>query len=199
MSGDADRQPSMDGFNSRSPGARLKAAREAQGQLIDALARTLNVSPQVLLAMETDAFTYFDAPVFARGYLRQYAGYLRLPVDEIIAAYDELASVPGLPSLIPPMSVKRVARRWPKIHVPAWVLIVCMVIIASGVFWLMSHQGYRLLATPGVAANGVDAAAPADAAGSAEAQGHPPAPISVRSEPNGSRYRTAPSGSAPPR
>jgi cytoskeleton protein RodZ len=169
MSDAAPRQTSIDGLGSPSPGIRLKAAREAQGQSIDGLSRTMHVSPQVLLAMETDAFNYFDAPVFARGYLRQYAGCLRLPVDEIIAAYDELTSVPELPSLIPPMSIRQVVRRWPTVRMPAWWVIVLVVMLAVAGAWWLSHPGYRLLAVPDASVGGVDAAAPAVGSPSADA------------------------------
>jgi cytoskeleton protein RodZ len=172
MSDAAHRQASIDGLGSLSPGIRLKAAREAQGQSIDGLSRTMHVSPQLLLAMETDAFNYFDAPVFARGYLRQYAGCLRLPVDEIISAYDELTSVPELPSLIPPMSIRQVVRRWPAVRMPAWwviALVMLLVMLAVAGAWWLSHTGYRLLAVPDAYTGGVEAVAPAIGGPSADA------------------------------
>ena len=82
-------------------GPALRAARERRGLSIAAVTEALHVEARVIEAMETGRFTVFDAPVYARGFIRKYGAFLVLPVDDLIAAYDSLSGGPATPTLIP--------------------------------------------------------------------------------------------------
>jgi len=150
MSESADTTPATDaGPASPGPGARLKAARELRGLALGAVAESLHVAPRIVAAMEANDFGAFDAPVYAKGFLRKYAGVLGIPVEEVLAAYDALAAGPSHPTLIPAMNVTPPKPTLPPVPVvPA--LVVAAVVLVGGAFWWWS--GRSRPAVPPVAA-----------------------------------------------
>ena len=64
-------------------------------------AAALRVPPSVIIAMESNRFEAFHAPVYARGFLRQYAGYLALDVATVLAEFEACAAVPAHPTHVP--------------------------------------------------------------------------------------------------
>ncbi|MGH8427819.1 MAG: helix-turn-helix domain-containing protein [Gammaproteobacteria bacterium] len=86
-------QPESAGLNSgRSPGARLKAAREERHLTLDEAAKSLFMARHLLVALEADDFEHLGASVYVRGYLRKYAQFLGLPDDELITDYEVVAA-----------------------------------------------------------------------------------------------------------
>lgn len=71
------------------PGARLKAARESAGLGVQDVAAELRLGSDVIDALEHDAEERLPAPIFVRGYLRNYAGLVGLPAQELVDAYNQ--------------------------------------------------------------------------------------------------------------
>lgn len=71
------------------PGARLRKAREEHGLSLEQVAETLKILPRILLELEADNYKNLPEPVFIRGYLRRYAALMALPVEDVIARFDE--------------------------------------------------------------------------------------------------------------
>ncbi|MDX1562492.1 MAG: DUF4115 domain-containing protein [Gammaproteobacteria bacterium] len=69
-------------------GARLRSAREAQDLSIEDVASELRISIEALTSIEASQFAALGAPVFAKGYLKQYAARLGLNPAEIVDAYQ---------------------------------------------------------------------------------------------------------------
>jgi cytoskeleton protein RodZ len=115
------------------PGARLRAAREARQLGIQQVTDLLHIEPRLIAAMEAEDFAAFDAPVYARGFLRKYAAFLEVPGDEIVAAYERLHSGPGNPSLIPPATAEEPRRDWSALKVP--LAIAAMLVLVGGSYW----------------------------------------------------------------
>ena len=75
---------------------RLAAAREAKGVDLLRAERETKIRRQYLAAMERGAWEELPAGVYARGFLRNYAIYLGLDPDEVLAAWGrERGEVPG--------------------------------------------------------------------------------------------------------
>lgn len=66
----------------------LEVRREAAGYSVDALSKELRIGKQNILALEKGDLASLPSAVFVRGYIRQYAGVLKLDVDELLAAYE---------------------------------------------------------------------------------------------------------------
>ena len=69
-------------------GVRLREAREHRGLSIRDVAEQLNLNEDVLKAIESSSIDKLPAPTFTQGYIRSYARMLKLPVDEILHAYN---------------------------------------------------------------------------------------------------------------
>ena len=118
------------------PGARLRVAREAKALTIEAAAERLRLNPALVLAMEEDRLALLGAPVFARGYLRNYAALLGLPEDEVLASFG-IGEIPE-PSFLPAMELRPKIRdhaRW------AWpIAAVLLAIAVVAAFWWWSAR-----------------------------------------------------------
>lgn len=68
-----------------SVGVSLKVAREAQGLSLDQAASRLRLMIRQLSAMETDDFAALGQPVFARGFVRNYARMLGLDAEALVS------------------------------------------------------------------------------------------------------------------
>jgi len=65
-------------------GASLRAAREAQGLSIQDVARQLRLMNRQIVAMENEDFASLGQPVFARGFVRNYARLLGLDAQALL-------------------------------------------------------------------------------------------------------------------
>ncbi len=71
-----------------TPGLILKREREARGLTLLELSKVTRIPESSLEAIENNNFEDLPAEVFVRGFLRNYARQLSIPVDEIIEAYE---------------------------------------------------------------------------------------------------------------
>jgi len=120
------------------PGGRLQAARLERQLEVAAVALALHVAPTVIEALEQDRFEAFDAPVYARGYLRSYARFLNLSVDEVLAAYDEVAGSRPLPSLLPPANARPLPRDYSALK-KGGLLVFALLLVAASYWWWMGR------------------------------------------------------------
>lgn len=65
----------------------LRQQREVRDIELDEVARATRVSFRYLQALEEGRFELLPAPVFARGFLREYARYVGLDADETVNSY----------------------------------------------------------------------------------------------------------------
>lgn len=90
------------------PGARLRSAREARGLSIVEAANKLHLHQRMVEALESDDVSRMPTPIYARGYLRNYARLVGVDPEVIVAAYDQLGQKG--PELKPPMKPPAQAR-----------------------------------------------------------------------------------------
>jgi len=86
-------------------GNTLSRARRARGITIEDAERDTHVSRRYLQALETEDFTLFPAPVYARGFLRTYSRYLGLNPEELVRVFpngDLTVDIKPLPTVVRP-------------------------------------------------------------------------------------------------
>ena len=76
-------------FFSPGPGERLRAARLSMGYDLAKIASELHLTATVVEALEADDFKEVGARVFVRGYLRNYARIVGMPVESVLRQFDE--------------------------------------------------------------------------------------------------------------
>jgi cytoskeleton protein RodZ len=74
---------------SPGPGERLRAARLSMGFDLAKIASELHLTGRVVEALEADDYSDIGVRVFVRGYLRNYARIVGMPVDSILRQFDE--------------------------------------------------------------------------------------------------------------
>ena len=85
-----NRQPPWDGGADAEPvpfGGWLRRQRELRQVSLREIADTTKISIRYLEALEEDRFDVLPAPVFAKGFLREYARYVGLDPDEVVNTY----------------------------------------------------------------------------------------------------------------
>ena len=72
-------------------GGYLRELREARGASLDEMARATRVGKRHLEALEGEELSELPAPVFVKGFIRAYCGFLQAPSDEALAQYQALS------------------------------------------------------------------------------------------------------------
>ncbi len=70
-------------------GSYLRNAREARGLDLRDAAQQTRISINYLKAIENEEFSKLPGEVFVKGFLKNYARFLRLPEDEVVKRYGE--------------------------------------------------------------------------------------------------------------
>jgi cytoskeleton protein RodZ len=78
----------LPGKTAPSAGTLLREAREARGIALEDLARTLNLQPRIVSALERDEHEALPAPAFVRGYIRSYARLVGMAPESLLADHD---------------------------------------------------------------------------------------------------------------
>lgn len=76
-------------------GARLKAAREASGWTIEDVLFRTQLPRSAVLALESDDFSAFTSPVYAKSFLAQYSRFLNVDAQPWLEALEPGSFVPG--------------------------------------------------------------------------------------------------------
>ena len=82
-----------------SVGQTLREAREELDLTLDQVSTDLRIEPQFLEALENDDFASLAAPVFTKGYLRQYAVRLELDDKAVLTQYYRQVGAQNIPTL----------------------------------------------------------------------------------------------------
>ena len=89
-------------------GQKLKAAREDQRLTFEKVFESTRIRVQYLQALEADDLSVMPSPVQARGYLRNYAEYLGLDVDQVLEELREANAQKPSEVVIGPADVQEV-------------------------------------------------------------------------------------------
>jgi cytoskeleton protein RodZ len=131
MAFDDDKKPTDDGrFRELSSGKLLVWARERAGLSQEQVAKELYMTLTKVRALESDDYRHMGSDTFARGYIRAYAGLVKLDVTQVLAAYERHAQKHGL---VEPA----VPRRAESPNKPLWQFIALLLVVLF-VLWLIS-------------------------------------------------------------
>lgn len=71
-------------------GEQLRSAREQKGLTLERVSDETNIARRYLTALESDDFAVFPGDTYIVGFIRNYADYLSLPSDELVASYRNM-------------------------------------------------------------------------------------------------------------
>lgn len=84
----------------------LKTAREKKKLTIEQVEKATKIRAKFITALEENRFDLLPGPTFARGFVKNYAAVLGLPIEEILAFYRRQANEEQLP-IAPQQSINR--------------------------------------------------------------------------------------------
>jgi cytoskeleton protein RodZ len=115
----------------------LRSAREAKGFSLEELAAELRLERRLILALEESRFDDFGAPVFAKGYLKQYGARLGLAYEDLLSGYYDHVGRTEV-DITPPRTIKLHDER----QITVWViagLAVALLAVFLFVWWMGSE------------------------------------------------------------
>lgn len=122
-----------------SVGQVLREAREAQAIRIEEVASRLRLMQRQIEAMESDDFGSLGQPVFARGFVRNYARLLGLSPDALLVRMEGLTAEPAAAVRQPEPPLQRSWMSSPWLILLLLGLLVLMVTPVAMYWWL--NQG----------------------------------------------------------
>ncbi|AAZ96546.1 conserved hypothetical protein [Thiobacillus denitrificans ATCC 25259] len=187
----------MNGEVQLTVGQTLREAREASGMTLDEASARLRLMHRQVEAMEADDFEALGQPVFARGFVRNYARLLGLAPETLLASMEGAPAAPAEVSYAkPPLQRPWFASSW--VILLALVVLVVLAVPVGLYLWLNSdveEGGQRQVAvSQPTTAGAAPSSAPPATRGEAPAEtpGAPNAPAPV--EGNGATDGTTADG-----
>ena len=161
-------------------GDELRREREIRGISLKEIAEATKVSQRLLEAIEKDDYRYLPAPVFTRGFVREYARYLGLDDDEMVSRYIHFThtlDVPTVSGQPEPLHSDRITaeipipRPYARVDRRIWVFLALLVIFIGAIVGFRAWNARR------------DAAAATTPPARTEPPASAPAPDAVPPEP----------------
>ena len=123
-----------------SVGQLLRDAREAQGVTLEEAAVRLRLMHRQIEAMERDDFESLGQPVFARGFVRNYARLLGLAPESLLARMNGAPTEPAAVSPVePPVQRSWLTSPWLILSLLGLLLVVAVPVALY--LWLNSEAG----------------------------------------------------------
>ena len=151
---DQDPQPQLSEL--ASFGEELRREREIRGISLKEIADATKISKRFLEAIERNDHKTLPAPVFTRGFVREYARYLGLNAEEMVNRYNFAAvgddrieqsahlerlttpQAPPLPGKKPPP--KGIPPAYARVDRNVYILIVVVIALAGVSYWALKHR-----------------------------------------------------------
>jgi transcriptional regulator with XRE-family HTH domain len=151
---DQDPQPQLSEL--ASFGEELRREREIRGISLKEIADATKISKRFLEAIERNDHKTLPAPVFTRGFVREYARYLGLNAEEMVNRYnfaavgdDRIEQSAHLERLTTPQAPPLPGKKQPLKGIPppyarvdrnVYILIIVVVALAGVSYWALKHR-----------------------------------------------------------
>jgi cytoskeleton protein RodZ len=151
---DQDPQPQVSEL--ASFGEELRREREIRGISLKEIADATKISKRFLEAIERNDHKTLPAPVFTRGFVREYARYLGLNAEEMVNRYnfaavgdDRIEQSAHLERLTTPQAPPLPGKKQPLKDIPppyarvdrnVYILILVVVALAGVSYWALKHR-----------------------------------------------------------
>ncbi len=136
----SDNDNSLDTKGSVDFGSALASARKLKNYTVEQISEQLKIPARTILALEENNISVLPAPTFTQGYIRAYAKYLEISVEDVLANYNRAVPHDEASDLKPRSNLPEEANSQSPI-----VKTVTMLLIFSGILAIIygSFQYYQ--------------------------------------------------------
>jgi transcriptional regulator with XRE-family HTH domain len=151
-----DQDPQPQPSELASFGEELRREREIRGISLKEIADATKISKRFLEAIERNDHKTLPAPVFTRGFVREYARYLGLNAEEMVNRYnfaavgdDRIEQSAHLERLTTPQAPPLPGKKQPPKGIPpayarvdrnVYILILVVIALAGVSYWALKHR-----------------------------------------------------------
>jgi len=151
-----DQEPQPHPSELASFGEELRREREIRGISLKEIADATKISKRFLEAIERNDHKTLPAPVFTRGFVREYARYLGLSAEEMVNRYNFAAvgderieqsahlnrlTTPQAPQVPPKKLAPRgIPPPYARVDRNVYILIVVVIALAGVSYWALKHR-----------------------------------------------------------
>ncbi|MGA8808338.1 MAG: RodZ domain-containing protein [Thermoanaerobaculia bacterium] len=151
-----DQEPQPPSSELASFGEELRREREIRGISLKEIADATKISKRFLDAIERNDHKTLPAPVFTRGFVREYARYLGLNSDEMVNRYnfaavgdDRIEQSAHLERLTTPQAPPPERKKVPPKGIPppyarvdrnVYILLIVVIALAGVSYWALKHR-----------------------------------------------------------
>jgi len=151
-----DQEPQPPSSELASFGEELRREREIRGISLKEIADATKISKRFLDAIERNDHKPVPAPVFTRGFVREYARYLGLNSDEMVNRYnfaavgdDRIEQSAHLERLTTPQAPPPERKKLPPRGIPpayarvdrnVYILLIVVIALAGVSYWALKHR-----------------------------------------------------------
>jgi cytoskeletal protein RodZ len=148
---DPQRYPELASF-----GEELRREREIRGISLKEIADATKISKRFLEAIERNDHRTLPAPVFTRGFVREYSRYLGLNAEEIVNRYnfaaagddriektphmDRLVAPPPIASPVAPPRKRGIPPAYARIDGSVFLVLLIIAILGGVTWWAIQHR-----------------------------------------------------------
>ncbi len=143
-----------------SIGDTLRRERQRRNLELSEISGELKISTRFLEAIESDDLAKLPGGVFTKSFVRQYAGFLGLDAEELVAEVSRV--IDPKPEVVPApnehkpevkgIEVGKLEENWQSVHhrntpLPSWiragVLLIALMLVCSGVYYWTEQRSHR--------------------------------------------------------
>lgn len=124
----------------------LKEARVAKKLRPSDIEKAIKIREKYIVAIESDAFHLLPSPSYAKGFVRNYAEYLSLPVDSVMAFFRRQMADVSKASLLPKGVSQPLNAPFVQLTPARFIVLLVSVLLSAFLFYL--GMQYRRNSTP---------------------------------------------------
>lgn len=136
----------------KTVGIMLREARTSKGLTPQDVERAIKIREKYIVAIEADSFGQLPSPSYAKGFVRNYAEYLGLPTDSMMAFFRRQMTDVSRASLLPKGIAQTLRPSW--FHLTPGRFVGLLVSVLLIIFFLyLGRQYFRIGKAPPLTVN----------------------------------------------
>ncbi len=118
-------------------GKRFSTARGALNLSREDVARELKLGIDIIIALEEEDYEHLAVPIYVTGYIRNYARLLKIPVEPLLAAYNQIQV--ESPTIVA-SAIRKPGPSYSRLLIRIASVLIVLVLFAGIISWFQSQN-----------------------------------------------------------